>query len=313
MRSCRPAVTNVGTPKAGLLAGLAAWFARVPCRIYTLRGLRLETATGLQRMLLYLTEWVACRAAHRVVCVSPSLLRRAEGLRLVAPGRGVVLGSGSSNGIDVDRFLPSPQRRATGIRLRADLGLPDDALVVGFVGRLARDKGVVELVEAYRQLTPTFPQLRLLLLGEPEPGDPLPADTHAALESLPGVVRPGFVADTADWYHVMDVVALPTYREGFPNVLLEAAAAGKPVVTTTATGAVDAVLAGMTGHVVPPRDVAALRTALGALLAAPDEAARMGRRGQEWVSGHFRSHNVWRSLGDLYDELLGSSPTEGTA
>jgi glycosyltransferase involved in cell wall biosynthesis len=85
------------------------------------------------------------------------------------------------------------------------------------------------------------------------------------------------------------------------------------VVTTTATGAVDAVLDGVPGHVVPPRDVAALRTALGALLAAPDEAARMGRRGQEWVSGHFRSHNVWRSLGDLYDELLGSSPTEGTA
>ena len=107
LRELRPAICNAGTPKAGLLVGLAAWMNRIPCRVYTLRGLRLETATGLKRRILFISERIACGCAHRVICVSPSLRQRAIKLRLVPAKKGVVLGFGSSNGVDPSRFEPT--------------------------------------------------------------------------------------------------------------------------------------------------------------------------------------------------------------
>jgi glycosyltransferase involved in cell wall biosynthesis len=162
LRWVRPDITNVATPKAGLLGGLAAVFAGVPYRIYTLHGLRLETTQGWKRRLLWCTEWLACSCAHQVYCASHSLRDLAIDLKLVAPGKVSVIANGTANGIDCERFAPTPERKNDARELRARLGIDSRALVVGFVGRLTKDKGISELYEAFLLLRTKFPDLGLL-------------------------------------------------------------------------------------------------------------------------------------------------------
>jgi glycosyltransferase involved in cell wall biosynthesis len=304
VRRLRPTLVNFGTAKAGLLMGIVSWAARVPCRVYTVHGLRLETTRGTKRWILVRTESIACRCAQRVICVSESVRRRVLELGLAEKEQTVVLGAGSFNGVEADRFAPTPERVNAGRRLRRELGIPPDAPVMGFVGRLTKDKGVPELIEAFSRLRPRFPELRLLLLGRFDPHDPVPEGTRRCLLSDQGIVSAGYVDDPASHYQVMDVFALPTYREGFPTVALEASAAGKPVVATRATGAVDAVVDGTTGLLVPVGDVQALTEALGRLLADPGLAGRMGLAGQERVRREFSRERIWQELAALYWHLL---------
>lgn len=307
LRQVQPAITKAGTPKAGLLGGLAAVATGVPCRVYMLHGLRMETATGFKRVLLWMAEWVACRTAHRVISVSPSLLREAERLRLLRRGSGLVLGNGTSNGTDYRRFAVSADRLSAARALREELQIPDSAPVVGFVGRLTTDKGILELLTAHRSLRERFPDLRLLLVGGTDPDDPLPVTTASLLRSSPGVIETGWLADTPSAYHAMDVLALPTLREGFPNVSLEAAAAGLPVVTTSATGAVDSVVDGVTGFIVPPRDPYLLAGALGRLLDDPQLARQMGDLGLARVQADFDQHDVWDRIDGLFRQMTTES------
>jgi lipopolysaccharide/colanic/teichoic acid biosynthesis glycosyltransferase/glycosyltransferase involved in cell wall biosynthesis len=308
LRRIRPDITDVGTPKAGLLGGIAARLAGVPHRIYTLHGLRLETATGWKRRLLTLTERIACGSAQQVRCVSPSVRDRAIALGVSDPGKAGVIGAGSANGIDCERFSGAPEKvvaaRAATDELRRTLGIPVGAPVIGFVGRFNRDKGITELNAAYRRLKQPFPELRLLLVGDFEDGDPVDPAIRTQLEGDANVRFAGIVADPAPYYRLMDVVALPTYREGFPIVTLEAQASGVPVVTTTATGAVDSVLDGITGRLVPPRDEAALAAALQELLANPQKGRHMGQAGADWVRTRFRQEVVWEALIADYNDIL---------
>lgn len=304
MRHVRPILTDVATPKAGLLGGLAAWLSRVPCRVYTLCGLRLETTAGLKRILLTITERVACGCAHRVICVSPSLRQRAIELKLVSNDKTVVLGSGSIRGIDVQRFSPEVDGRAQKEDLAKSLGISTDAPVIGFVGRLTRDKGIRELLTAFSQLRLKWPNLRLLLVGDLEDGDPLEVMVRRQMETDPGIVRAGFVSDTAPYYALMDVLVFPSYREGLGYAPLEAQACGKPVVTTTATGAVDSVVDGKTGFHVPVGNSEVLAARIDQLLSDPELRSRMGQRGRERVVQEFRHEVVGRTLLEEYERLL---------
>jgi glycosyltransferase involved in cell wall biosynthesis len=304
MRQLRPTVVNFSTPKAALLAAIAARLVNVPVRIYLLRGLRFETATGLKRKVLLLSERIGCACAHRVICVSESLRQKAIELGIVDAGRTVVLASGSSNGVDARRFAGTPEALERGARLRRELGIPLGAPVVGFVGRLTRDKGISELVEAYLELRTKIPDLKLLLVGDLEEGDPVPPRIRRCLEGEEGIFRAGFVQDPADYYHAMDVLALPTYREGFPTVVLEAHAAGKPVVAARATGVVDAVVDGVTGILVPVGDAKALAGALALVLGDRNFAAGLGLAGRERVLREFRQEMIWDALAQEYLQLL---------
>lgn len=299
----RPDVSNVSTPKAGLLGGIAAMLTRVPARIYTLRGLRLETATGAKRVLLTITEWIACASAHKIVCVSPSLRSRLIDLGLATPQKAVILGGGSSNGVIAERFTQTPERLEAAASMRVELGIPLDAPVIGFVGRFTRDKGFPELIDAFTQILKSNPKIYMLLVGDHENGDPISPLYRERLETLPNVVQVGFVADPAPMYQVLDVLALPTHREGFPNVPLEAAAAAKPVVTTDATGARDSVLHNKTGFIVPVGDSVALRAALQQLLENPTLATQMGQAGRVWVEREFKPELIWQQLHILYSNL----------
>lgn len=304
IRQFRPDLTDVGTPKAGLLGGLAAWLNRVPCRIYMLHGLRCETAVGLKRGLLLVTERVACLCAHRVICVSESLRQRAVSMGIVELDRTEVLGSGSCNGVEAERFAATEDSLRAALELREQVGIARNAPVIGFVGRFVADKGIAELFEAYSRLRQSFPELRLLLVGDFEEGDPVPEELRRRIINDPHVTITGFLKEVAPYYHVMDVFALPTRREGFPTSVLEAHAAGKPVVTFRATGAVDAVVDGVDGIVVEARDVGGLAEALARLIGDPSLAQTMGRRGRDRAVGEFQPGRIWSALAESYVRSL---------
>lgn len=303
-RIIRPDIVVSGTPKAGLLGTIAARLAGVPHVEYALLGLRFETTVGIKRWILECTEWLACHTANSVRCVSPSILERIVALRLAPAARCIVIGNGTADGIVVGRYTPINKSSSTADQVRQKLMIPDDAPVIGFVGRMTHDKGIRELYEAFRLLQVNHRCLRLLLVGEFEEGDPVPGLLRKRIEADPAVVRTGFVKDVERYYRAMDVTALPTYREGFGTALLEAQSSGVPVVTTNVTGAADAILDGETGLRVPVGNVDALATALDRLLSSPGLRARMSSAGRAWVEKNFRAEDLWREILTYYNSLL---------
>lgn len=304
MRLLQPSVTNVGTPKAGLLGGLAAWVNRVPCRFYTLHGLRFETTKGLKRRMLILIERLACLLAHRVVCVSHSVRNKAIAAGLAPEDKMIVLGAGSCNGIDADRFAPHPRLIQRATALRRQMGIPEKAIVLLFLGRLTRDKGIPELVAAFGQLEKKYSDLWLLLAGCLEAGDPLPVRTRREMAANPHIIFAGAVQDTPCFYAAADIVVLPSHREGLPTVILEAQAAGKPVVGANATGIVDLVTDGETGLLFPVGDVAALVKAIARLLTDEALARKLEVAGQERVQQDFQQERIWDAQYRAYLQVL---------
>jgi glycosyltransferase involved in cell wall biosynthesis len=274
----RPHLTEFSTPKAGLLGSLAAWLCGVPVRVYMLRGLRLETLCGFKRRILLAAERIASACSHHVVCNSESLRAKVLDLGLTSAAKLKLIGDGSSHGVDVERFCPGPDE------IRDRHGIPGDVPVIGFVGRLTRDKGVPELIDAFEMVLDAVPAARLLLVGWfDESEDGLSDELRDRIDTHPRIIRTGFVRDTAPYYKAMDVMVLPTWREGFPNVVLEAAATGIPVVTTLSTGSRDAVLPEVTGLLVPAGYPEAISEAILRLIRNPDLRQRMGRAARAWV------------------------------
>lgn len=299
LRRLKPDVVEFSTPKAGLLGMLAATLCGVPQRVYMLRGLKLETATGFKRQVLGVAERIASGCAHRVLCNSASLRARALGLRL-APARKLdILGQGSSNGVDIARFSPGPSE------VRRQLGIAPEAHVAGFVGRLTRDKGLPELVCAFDSILRAEPHTHLLLVGWFDAAeDSLDPVLQARIRRHPRIHLTGFVEDTADYYRAMDVMVLPTWREGFPNVVLEAAASGIPVVTTHSTGSRDSVVPEVTGLMIPPGYPEAISEAVLRLLRDPERRLRMGRAARAWVLEHYANGHVLGMTVEYYKSLL---------
>jgi glycosyltransferase involved in cell wall biosynthesis len=299
----RPDLTEFSTPKAGLLGTLAARLAGVPRRIYMLRGLKVEGTRGVKRRILLAAERVTSACAQVVLCNSCSM--RAEALALdVAPEAKLnLLGDGSSNGVDVERFSPGPSE------VRDWLGISRQALVVGFVGRLTCDKGLPELIEAFDAILKAEPEGHLLLVGWFDASeDALSASLRARIQSHPRIHCTGFVADTAPYYRAMDLMVLPTWREGFPNVVLEAAATGIPVVTTISTGSRDSVVPEVTGLLIPPGYPEAISEAVLKLLRDPARRRRMGEAARAWVIEHFENGRVLGLIAAYYKSLLELHP-----
>jgi lipopolysaccharide/colanic/teichoic acid biosynthesis glycosyltransferase len=297
MRRVRPIIVHAHTPKGGLLGMTAAALTRAPVRIYQMRGLPFVTATGLRRRLLRATERISCRLAHRVLCNSHSMRDVALGEGLCRPEKIQVLLGGSGNGVDaLGRFNPTLLDPGTRERTREEYGIPPDAFVIGFVGRIVKEKGVAELEKAWTGLRDEYPEAHLLIVGPFETQDPAPAHAVARLQRDPRVRMPGMEWNTPPLYAAMDLVVLPTYREGFPNVPLEAAAMELPVVATRIPGCVDAVQDGVTGTLVPPRTAEPLAAAIRKYLDDSELRARHGRAGRTRVIAEFRQEALWDAL-----------------
>jgi glycosyltransferase involved in cell wall biosynthesis len=306
LRRERPVITDFSTPKAGLLGNLAAWFLRVPHRVYTLRGLKLESAQGWKRRLLLEAERVSARCAHVVLCNSESLRREALRLGIAPESKLRILGRGSSNGVDTARFRPpSPGERA---RQRQLLQFGEEDTVIGFVGRLTRDKGVPELLAAFLRISQMEPGCRLLLVGwYDEAEDALHPGWRDLVASHRSICHTGFVEDVAPYYWAMDLLVLPTRREGFPNVVLEAAASGLAVVTTETTGSLDAVAPEVTGLLVPAGNVEAIVEMAGRLVRNSERRRRMGVAARDWVCSHFSQERILSIAAEFYLGLMGAA------
>lgn len=304
LRRIRPDIVNAGTTKAGLLGMLAARATGVPIRIYLLRGLRLETAKGIMRPILAMTERIASACAQDVICVSPSLMRLSVGGGYIPSEKASVVGDGSSNGYDTERYCRSPELIAKGEALVRELGVAPGDKVIAFVGRLAWDKGITELLDAFEIVRREVPKVKLLLLGG-DLGDEV-AEDHlvARVRSTPGVIATGRIADLAPWYARMDALAFPSFREGFPNVPAEAGSAEVPVAGFRSTGVVDVIDDGKTGTLVKPGDVGGLARALVAYLRSPELARAHGRAARARVEAKWERHAVWRAWLEAYRTRL---------
>jgi glycosyltransferase involved in cell wall biosynthesis len=297
----KPQIVHAHTPKGGLLGMTAAALARVPVRIYHLHCLPMVTSSGIRRVLLRMADRLSCALATRVLCVSGSIRDLAVAEGLVRPDRIEVPGHGSINGVDArERFSPGPESEAAGRAERGRLGIPGDAPTVGFVGRVVREKGIGELTEAWRRLREEFPESHLILVGPTEAEDPLPLEVEKELRLDPRVHLTGLRWDTPPLFAAMDVVVLPSYREGFGVVLLEGAAMALPVVGTDIPGGREALVDGVTGLLVPARNAGALEAALGRYLRDPSLRRRHGSAGRERVLRDFRPQDLWTALLEVY-------------
>lgn len=298
-------IVHVHTPKASFLASLAGAVTFHRRRIYTQRGLRYEELTGKRRTLFKFIEWLTCRLNHRVICVSASAREVAIQDRLCPGDKLQVLAHGSSNGVDSARFSNAAlSMDPSEIRLR--LGIPDGSPLAGFVGRLTRDKGISDLLQAARLVRESGCDLHLLIIGPWDESDPVSSECRRTIENEPWIHFEGDVEAPELCYGAMDFMVFPSYREGFPNVVLEAAASGLPTVGYVVTGVRDAIIDNETGLLVKERSAVALSSAIKWLIQNDNDRRRMGDAARLRAERDFQPENVWASLERVYATMLSS-------
>lgn len=306
LKRLHPTIVNAGTPKAGLLGMIASRLAHTPLRIYQLHGLRLETATGWRRRLFLMTERSACWCSQEVLCVSRSLKNKVVELEVCESKKVVVLGSGSCTGINFADYAPTPERLAAAAALKRGLEIPSDAPVLGFIGRLTKDKGIVELLDAFALIPRRVCSTYLLLVGPFEEGDPIPEHVRQQIIENPYIRHVNWTDDPRPYLHLIDVFVLPTHREGLPGVLLEAAATETPIVATRATGVIDVVVNGESGLISPIGDVHSMAENILKILLNPGLAQQLSRAALSKAEAEFSRNQVLQQLEQFYCNSLGS-------
>lgn len=276
------------SPKGGLLGMISGYLARVPKRIYFRHGLVFETAVGFSRKLLINIERITAAFSHCIVNVSPSIIESSNNLKLNPPHKNVLLGNGTCNGIDVNRFVHRP--------VHSDFTVT----TIGFVGRLCKDKGIYELIGAWILLRKEYPALRLLLVGPLDERDKLDTAITDQIYADPAIEYVGEVDDTSPYYNSMDIFVLPSYREGFPTVTLEASASGLPVVTTRVTGCIDSIREQETG-IYADNTIVGIYHALKFYIDHPGIAQQHGINGRAFVCANFSEEEVYQ---EIENELL---------
>lgn len=301
-RRLRPDIVHAHTPKGGLLGMIAAILACVPTRIYNVHGLPYMTATGVKRRLLQITEKISITLAHQVFCVSASLADQICEEKFCRKKKICVFHKGSINGVDaLNRFDPT---RYNTSEIRNSIGIPQKARVIGFVGRIVRDKGILELAASWFDLRERFSDLHLLIIGPFEKKDAIPRAVRQRLLSDERIHLMGHVKSTAPFYSAMDILAFPTHREGFGIVAIEAAAMCVPVVATRIPGCIDSVVDGETGILVPSKNTDALTEALSAYLNDSKLRRKHGEAGRRRAKVDFRPNTIWTLLHTEYLNLM---------
>ncbi len=300
-------IVHSSTPKAGLLTALAGAMARLPVRIHTFTGQVWVEMQGFSRVMMKWCDWLIGHVDTHCYADSRSQRDFLVSERLVPASRISVLGLGSIGGVNLDRFDPNVFGGDRATATRRELGISEGSLVILFVGRLTRDKGIRELVSAFRMLQRDEKAVELMLVGPFETErDPLPRETLHELSNNPRIHVVGFSRQPEKYMGIADVFCLPSYREGFGSVVIEAGAMGVPTVATRVVGLVDAVVDGETGLLVPPKDIDALRSALTKMLTAPQIRHHMGRAARERAVRDFDCRIVNRLVAQEYERLATS-------
>lgn len=298
-RKEKPDIVHSFTPKAGLLSMVAAFITRIPHRIHTFTGLVFPTTTGLKKVILKATDSMTCRFATHVHA-------EGEGVRKDLLSNKItkkpvdILANGSLNGVDVGYFNPELQD----VKEQAQILIRNDVFTFLFIGRVGADKGINELVEAFQKVQKNYPKTRLILLGWWENDlDPLHPTTINAVEANDAIEYAGVASDVRPWLAASDCLVLPSYREGFPNSVLEAGAMELPVIVTDINGSNEIVVDHDTGLIVSPKESVALASAMQELLDRKCDARAMGKRGRERIMSLYDRRIVHSKLFSFYDTL----------
>jgi glycosyltransferase involved in cell wall biosynthesis len=303
MRRRRFTIVHTHNPKPGLLGQVAARLAGVPVVVNTLHGFYFhERMRPAARAFFVAMERLAARCSDAILSQNDEDVRTALELGIARPGRIRHLG----NGIDVRRFDPARFPLETRHRTRASLGIPADAPVIGFVGRLVAEKGVLELLDAARLVAERFPEVRVLLVGgtDAEKADRLTPEVARERGVADRCLFTGVRQDMPELYQAMDVFVLPSHREGFPRAPLEASAMKVPCIVTDVRGCRQAVAHERNGLLVPLGDVPALAHAILALLTDPLHAYRLGEEGRRRAVHQFDERRVFARVLSEYERLL---------
>lgn len=294
----RPYIVHANTPKVSLLSMMAAWITRVPHRIYTVTGLRFETTSGNFRRLLMAMERLTCQMATKVIPEGEGVKKTLLKFNITRKPLKVIL-NGNINGVDMDYYS-----RYLEIEEKAHRIKNKDFTFI-FVGRLVRDKGVNELVRAFVRLLQEKPNVRLLLVGSLETElDPLEKETQQLMEQCSQIIMPGFQSDVRPFFAASDALAFPSYREGFPNVVLQAGAMGLPSIVTDINGCNEIVKEGVNGKIIPPRDEQALYEAMKWFYDhQDDEVKKMAENARPMIAERYEQHKVWEALLKEYQSL----------
>jgi glycosyltransferase involved in cell wall biosynthesis len=298
-------IVHVHTPKGGAVGLLAAFMARLPVRIYTIHGLPLETASGFKRRLLWLVEKLSCSLSTHILAVSESLRKKIIQEKLCRPEKIAVLENGTACGIDIIHFSPDEHTSRAGLQIRRQFGIPEEDIVIGFLGRLTPEKGVDTLIRSFLELENEHENLVLLLVGDlDEVRETFEQDLLNIIMSHRRIIHVEFQEDVVPFYAAMNLYVMPTRREGFGMTFLEAGAMNLPVIGTQVTGCVDAVDHGNTGLLVNPDDPKALKAAIFMLINDKELRLKLGRQGRERVEQLFPSKRLVQAHIDLYNQVL---------
>lgn len=291
------------TPKGALVSMIASFIMRCPKRIYFRHGLVYETSKGLKRSLLINIERLTALLSTKIVCVSPSLFELSLTDRLNKREKQIVLGRGTCGGIDTQvKFNPDNINVLDADKLRKNLGIPNGAYVIGYCGRLVRDKGITELVEAFSGLKNKYPakKFNLLLVGMFEERDALSSETRQQISEDKNIIYTGFVNESIEYYYsIMDVYVLPSYREGFGISVIEASSMRKPVLTTRATGCIDSIIESFTGVYIENNSGSVLK-GLEYYFQNPSISISHGINGREFVVENFEQCKFRDEIENLY-------------
>lgn len=299
LKSIKPDIVNLGTPKIALLGMIAAFVLRIKKRIYTCRGFRFEHELGFKRWLLIFFEKITVKCSHVVICISPSVKEKGLSLGIFRESMCYVINKGSSNGFDLSKFSVNNVSEYKINLLKKELAL-EGRFLYGFVGRIIDRKGINELYESFCDLSLKYPNISLLIVGDFECNQICDKSIINKLESHPNICLVGFQKDVIPYIKLMDVFVLPAWWEGFGNVLVQAAALGVPVISTFGTGTCDAVNDRYNGILVPVKDVCALENAMRFLYNNHDVLVEYGKNGIEW-SKNFKNVIIWEGMRLLYN------------
>lgn len=299
----KPDVVHGNTPKASMMSMVAAWMTRVPVRIYMCHGLRYQGTSGLMRKLLILMERLSCACATRVICVSNGVRETFAHDGICSLKKSVVLGHGSATGLDLDYFNPEYVEKNV---MRTELGIPNEDFVFLFVGRIVADKGINELVNAFNRLAVEFSHIHLVLVGaEEREQNSIADDTRDLIQQHSRIYAIGKRSDVRPYLLDVDAFVLPSYREGFGMVLIEANAMGVPAISTDIIGCNEIVFPGLNGDIVAPRDVDALYLKMREWVENPDKLKKMSTYCRGLVETRFERKMVWQNCLNEYLRLAG--------
>lgn len=296
----RPAMIHSITPKAGLISMLGGWITRVPVRMHTFTGLLFPTAIGLKKKLLIWIDRLTCACATHINPEGNGVKQDLINYRITKKTLKIIA-NGNVNGIDLDYFRCTPE-----VMKKADEYRKGETFTFCFIGRMVRDKGLNELIAAFVQLYEKYRHVRLLLVGPFEQNlDPIKQDVAELIRHHEAILFMGFQKDVRPFLAASDAFVFPSYREGFPNVVLQAGAMGLASIVTNINGSNEIIIQDINGCIIPPRSERILYEVMEYFVTHPSIVQDMGKHARNLVLKRYDQKLVWKALLKEYNEILG--------